>query len=123
MEVFKGSLLGRPGGRPRAWGPAPRSQGWEILISLYGAVVWDRYCGCFEATGLVSSGYIGAGMSGLETLNQCSRRYARSTETGPAGKQAASLQDFIAYLYSVIRNDEAMVRVLDRALKDRYGDD
>jgi hypothetical protein len=36
-------------------------------------------------------------------------------------KRNDSLQDFIAYLYSVIRDDEAMVRVLDRALKERYG--
>ena len=39
----------------------------------------------------------------------------------PRGKREESVQDFIAYLYSVIRDDEGMVQAVDRALKERYG--
>jgi hypothetical protein len=43
------------------------------------------------------------------------------TSGQPKRERDNSLQEFIAYLYSVIRDDEAMVRVLDRVLKERYG--
>ena len=54
-------------------------------------------------------------------------RYEKAAGQGLAGTQAQpqqrreeTVQDLIAYLYSVVRDDEAMVRVMDRALKERY---
>jgi hypothetical protein len=33
-----------------------------------------------------------------------------------------SVLEFVAFFYEFVRDDAAMVRVLDRALKERYGD-
>ena len=76
--------------------------------------------------------YIEAGIKVcMETPAEHIRRYEKKTSDAGAvarGKDPGTSQrqepvlEFIAYLYSVIRNDDGMVQVVDRALKERYGD-
>ena len=42
---------------------------------------------------------------------------ANATATSPTTE---TVQDFVAYLYSVIRHDPSFVQLIDRALKERY---
>ena len=55
-----------------------------------------------------------------------SSRYTRTSATtnDGNGRQTATTetaQELLAYLYTVIRHDAAMVQVMDKALKARYG--
>jgi hypothetical protein len=56
------------------------------------------------------------------SANQVSRIY-RPAVASPAGQGAGgeTVPEFVAYFYEFVRDDAAMVRLLDRALKERYG--
>ena len=65
----------------------------------------------------------------MKTPKGYKKRYEGAAGRGQAGSQTQpqpqqrreeTVQDLIAYLYSVVRDDEAMVRMMDRALKERY---
>ena len=47
---------------------------------------------------------------------------ATQTGNGAPPERKESIHEFLAFLYSTVRHDAAIVRLLDRALKERYGD-
>ena len=55
--------------------------------------------------------------------NQAMRIYKPAVYEGPAKQEVRSetVPEFVAYFYEFARDDAAMVRLLDRALKERYG--
>ena len=60
----------------------------------------------------------------MDRLQKYTNRYqaapAASNGPGQPNKPEDSVPEFIAYLYTAVRHDEAMLRLLDCALKKRY---
>jgi len=56
-------------------------------------------------------------------LNQLNRVYQLTGERALATQDTRreSVSEFVAFFYEFVRDDADVVRVLDRALKERYG--
>ena len=55
------------------------------------------------------------------SANQVSRIYRPATRVRAGQVSGETVPEFVAYFYEFVRDDAAMVRLLDRALKERYG--
>jgi len=57
------------------------------------------------------------------TTNQATRIYKPTMHRAPLNQETSheTVPEFVSYFYEFVRDDAAMVRLLDRALKERYG--